>query len=162
MHDFKMSIDTFSTVVTDAMCSGSRSFFSKMKFHDFPIESNYYLIDGSLTSYLSNNKGGVSGNFYQQPVIFKNNLINDSEKDGQEITLTSEQIPYYYSGADSSFHTVYLLNINKDYYQYLQSLRTYTDDNDPFSEVSPVYSNVNGGLGIFAGFTKDSVVLRLK
>jgi hypothetical protein len=33
---------------------------------------------------------------------------------------------------------------------------------NPFSKATPVYSNVNGGFGIFTSYTIDSLAVRLK
>jgi hypothetical protein len=64
--------------------------------------------------------------------------------------------------ADSAFLKVYLLNTDKSYYDYHRSLGNYDSGDDPFTEPSPVFSNVNGGLGIFAAYTVDSLIFRLK
>lgn len=63
---------------------------------------------------------------------------------------------------DSCFLKVYLLNTDKTYYDYQKSVEKYNSGEDPFTEPSPVYSNISGGLGIFAAYTVDSLIFRLK
>lgn len=50
-----------------------------------------------------------------------------------------------------------LLNVDEHYYRYHTTLRLYSGD-DPFSEPAPLYSNIEGGLGVFAAYNKTTVV----
>ncbi len=47
----------------------------------------------------------------------------------------------------------YLLATDEHYYRFHRSLQNYVPDN-PFSEPTIIYSNVDGGLGVFAGYNK--------
>jgi hypothetical protein len=67
-----------------------------------------------------------------------------------------------FSYYDSAFIKIYLLNTEKSYYLYQKSLEDYKSGEDPFTEVTPVYSNIDGGLGIFTSFTIDSLIYRLR
>ena len=87
--------------------------------------------------------------------------------DGKEISQRTEGTDRgYYSSPDSSpdsvFMKIYLLNTEKSYYQFHQSLLNYDDGTVPFSETSPLFSNITGGLGIFSAYTVDSIVIRIK
>jgi hypothetical protein len=68
----------------------------------------------------------------------------------------------YYSDYDSALLKIYLYNTEESYYRYHTSLDNYNDGENPFTEVTPVYSNVTGGLGVFTSFTVDSLVYLLK
>lgn len=46
---------------------------------------------------------------------------------------------------------IYLLSTDEHYYHYHRSLENYEPDN-PFSEPTIIYSNINNGLGVFAGY----------
>lgn len=51
-----------------------------------------------------------------------------------------------------SYISVNLMTISKSYYMYFKSFIRYTQNHgDPFAEPVMVYSNINGGFGIFAG-----------
>lgn len=50
-----------------------------------------------------------------------------------------------------------LLNVDEHYYRYHTTLSVYSGD-DPFSEPAPLYSNIEGGLGVFAAYNKTTVV----
>lgn len=53
---------------------------------------------------------------------------------------------------------IILRHISKEHYQYGITLRLQEEiSDDPFAEPVQVFGNVNGGLGIFAGFNQDSI-----
>ena len=56
--------------------------------------------------------------------------------------------------------TIILRTITREQFEYLrtQELQRYHADN-PFSEAVPVCSNVENGLGIFAGYSADARVV---
>jgi hypothetical protein len=41
-------------------------------------------------------------------------------------------------------------------------MSNYISGSNPFSEPTPVFNNIAGGLGIFAAYTIDSIIFRLK
>jgi hypothetical protein len=91
----------------------------------------------------------------------KEQLYSDGSagQDGRiKIPLNIGMYPGYY---DSAFLKVYLLNTCKPYYQYHKSLENYNDGENPFAEPTPIYSNIEGGLGVFAAYLVDSAVIRL-
>lgn len=105
--------------------------------------------------------------YYYYPEKFRligseNELFSDDKREGSRI-LVNTIISDLYPKSDSAFLVFYILNTDESYYLYHKSLENYSGgSDDPFTEISPVYSNVKGGLGIFAAFAADSLVLRLK
>jgi hypothetical protein len=58
-----------------------------------------------------------------------------------------------------------LLNVhgqNIERYTISGYVREAVSRENPFSEATPAYSNVNGGFGIFTSYTIDSFAVRLK
>lgn len=56
-----------------------------------------------------------------------------------------------------------LRSISKEYYQYQTTLSRYQNSQgDPFAQPVQVYNNIDGGFGIFAGFSKSSDTLDLR
>jgi len=47
------------------------------------------------------------------------------------------------------------------YYNYHRSVFNFDGEN-PFSEPSPVYSNIEGGLGVFAAFNGSTIEVDLE
>ena len=54
-----------------------------------------------------------------------------------------------------------LSSLSEDYYRYIQSLQRNLSFDPLIEEPFPVYSNVSGGLGVFAGYTNTTLVLPL-
>lgn len=56
-----------------------------------------------------------------------------------------------------------LRSISSEYYQYQTTLSRYqSSQGDPFSQPVQVYNNIDGGFGIFAGFSKSTDTLNLR
>jgi hypothetical protein len=80
-------------------------------------------------------------------------LFSDDNADGT--TITQNSIAYYYENINSGDtligYDVWLLSGNEAYQRFHLSIDNYNGGGDPFSEPTLIYSNVTGGLGIFAG-----------
>jgi len=128
---------------------------------DIPGEENYYRIIGKIGGYYYNEnlrQTQVAENY----VTFEKEFLTDKGNDGGEINVsTISGIGYFYS-MDSVFFSLYLLNTEKSYYLYHKSLNDYEGGENPFTEPSPVYTNITDGLGIFTSFTTDTMIYRLK
>lgn len=63
---------------------------------------------------------------------------------------------------DITLHA-YLLHTDEHYFLYHRSVRnaSYSQDN-PFAEPVLVYTNVEGGLGVFAAYNRTTQVVKLK
>ena len=94
--------------------------------------------------------------------MFTRELFTDKEADSESAIKSSTGLVQSFSNYDSAFIKIYLMNTEKSYYLYHKSIEDYNSGDDPFSEVTPVYSNITGGLGVFTSFTVDSLFFRLK
>lgn len=84
-------------------------------------------------------------------------LVSDKDNDGHLLEYTTENFQTYFQYAQTDTligFDLYLVHGSPEYYLYHQSLWNYSGG-DPFSEPSLIYTNVSGGLGIFAGFNSD-------
>jgi len=154
-RDFHIEVDT-SVLLSSNPWSGEKysTTTAKISLTDFPGESNYFRLIFS-----------VNGIQFVTPV--EDVVISDKGRDGEKILLQS--ITFYPVTTNSTYETdsaflrIYLLNTNKAYYDYHKSFYTTTMGNTgPFTEPSPLYSNVSNGVGIFAAYTVDSLIFRLK
>jgi hypothetical protein len=148
-------IDTFTVIKT----GWYPSFTTKISITDFPGEDNYYrLYCVQENFYMYNNKKMQYKTMFSG---FNNEFFTDKGRDGENIEIASIVLNNTRT-LDSSFFKVYILNTNKEYYDYHESIKKYSGGDDPFTEVSPVFTNITGGLGIFAAYTIDSLIFRLK
>lgn len=125
---------------------------------DYPGEKNYYNVVGKFSGYNSEAESG--GGFSFPRYWFE--YIDDIDASGDNRIRLDSWITQSLNNYDSAFITIYLMNTEKSYYLYHKSLYQYDHGDNPFSEASPVFSNIDGGLGIFTSYTTDSLVFRLK
>jgi hypothetical protein len=125
---------------------------------DYEGEANYYALAGKQILYNSDYP------YYPYHLEFYNygsSVFNDKGEDGKRFFVNT----FTYtnpSNDDSSDLVIYILHTDKDYYTYHHALANYSSGGDPFTEISPAWSNIEGGLGIFASYVVDSLVLKVK
>lgn len=121
-------------------------------FQDPAGVSNYYTVARKQAYYQPPQTDTLfspylSGNYY-----------SDANFEGKEIELA---VKFYgginFSGSGTNapgviYEDVYLYNCNVDYYKFHTSLKNYSGE-DPFAEPTLVYTNIKGGLGVFAAYT---------
>lgn len=89
-------------------------------------------------------------------------IINDKLFNGKEYTFHLRLHSRYYGGQQFQRHPrIILLSISEEYYKYLttKNLQDYTNG-DPFAQPVQVFTNVENGLGIFAGYSSSVVELK--
>lgn len=157
-----LKADTFTVVRQSPEPSwpAYRTLHVRVTFTDFQKEENYYRLFGMVTGYYTNLN---TGNTWLQSeyVRFDQEYLTDKGFDGKEIVQSTIDNLNPFIG-DSCFVKINLLNTEKSYYLYHKSLDNYNNGENPFAEVTPVFSYVTGGLGVVAACTIDSVVIRIK
>lgn len=143
-----------------------------IRFFDMPGEKNYY----SLGMTFETHKYSGNFNYNLSPVVEENDhryygdystILSDNLIDGKQISQTyNYYYDYYYGSHDSNLYSLKLnaevLETDYDYYKYHVSLMDYTGTGDPFTEFTPLYTNVTGGYGIFASYITYRKTLKLK
>ena len=160
-REFIIQSDTFSVLHQEPGYLVWREFRINISFTDYPGEFNYYRLAGEITGYITDPETEVPeiNNF---PIWFEKAYFTDKDSESDYKIHTETGIGRSFDYYDSAFVKIYLLNTEKSYYLYHKSLENYNSGEDPFSEVTPVYSNIKGGLGIFTSYTIDSIVYRIK
>jgi hypothetical protein len=74
------------------------------------------------------------------------NLFSDLDSDGQNISF---KMNFYGMNWDNI--SIIILSTDEHYYNYHRTLFSWGGDN-PFVEPTPIYSNINGGLGVFSSY----------
>lgn len=158
-RSFEVKADTFSVPSRYEWDPESRRLDIKATLRDIPGEENYYRLRFKILSYFHDDMRGVTLSEFQ---IREDYMLSDKSMDGKEITVKTDSGLNFITDADSSFAVVYIYNLEKSYYRYHESLKNQSRGDNPFSEATPVYSNINGGLGVFTSYTVDSVVYRIR
>ncbi|HAA11629.1 MAG TPA: hypothetical protein DCE41_07980 [Cytophagales bacterium] len=89
---------------------------------------------------------------------FNGVLANDRILDGQttEIHFHTPSAYYQVEGPYTYRGDLVVNHLSEDLYRYLQSwIAAEQANNNPFSQPQPIYSNVEGGFGIVAGYTQS-------
>jgi hypothetical protein len=76
---------------------------------------------------------------------------------------TSNQQFSFYSNYNTAIITVNLLSVDQSYYRYQEAvIRQRRSRGNPFAEPVLIPSNIEGGLGCFAGYNNSTLTRRLK
>jgi hypothetical protein len=144
-----------------------------VRIKDYPSEENFYTVAYyTLNKYEYKDPKGViitTLNARQEPY---SDFISDYKRDGGILEFLKAKIPiaYYYEGQNQNTQNpksislqIHIANIDKPYYQYLKTISASNkvDGDDPFSEPVLTYTNVQGGLGVFAAFNTTAVTFEL-
>lgn len=140
-----------------------------VRFQD-PSESNYYfvaLVPIDTTnmqniilwpSYIMSNSPALGAEDVYSNYAFQGLVFGDESFNGSEANLEFET--YEYGGPSGGVLMVILGTLSEDYYQYARSYSQFFENQfNPFAEPVMIHSNVDGGLGVFAGFSTHSYVL---
>ena len=118
----------------------------KINFKDIAGEKNTYRVYGF---YEVDN----SGSQFDNEIIFKDNIyINDQGLDGNLFTIRGS---FFKPENTEARITLQLINSDMPYYLYHTSLQKYNSDDNPFSEPTLIYVNIEGGLGIFCAYNSS-------
>lgn len=181
VKDFKIEIDTTSEFINYEYDPyyprgplDPQGFYDQkviVKFSDIAGEPNFYNV---LAYKESERLYGVQieilypetqdGNHnYDYSYYSSNKIISDKLRDGKDIQLRFRN---YYLNNDTTLYslelTAVVLETDADYNKYHTSLGKYSGTDQPFTEYSPLYTNVSGGLGIFASYNRYTGKMKLK
>lgn len=144
---------------------GYKNYELMMQWQDAPGTPNFYRIHADIIR--MEIIDGQSYPYQQSAYWEERPFFTDSQKDGEKFTSDKGTIWSYRmvnqpsDGNTESDLYVYLLDTDKNYYDYHESLDKYEGDN-PFAEPVLIYSNISGGLGIFAAYNRTTVAVDLK
>jgi len=147
----------------------------RVKFKDNPDENNYYILapkemyiysyddyegDPIITDTMQytigyeSNDPSIVEDLWGTGMLFNDNLFNGNT---YEFVFSTEN--YFY---DTKSICIKLKSISEGYFKYLATCYKHMEANwDPFMEKISVYTNVEGGVGIFGGYSvaTDTIVV---
>lgn len=124
----------------------------RLEFDDIPGLPDFYRIIPKAISKFEWD-GQVQYYEYTAGFLYGSEFISVGNRDGETIVAEAyvDMWRDYYFTEQLTAMKFYLLSTDEHYYNFHSSLQRYVPDN-PFSEPTVVYSNINNGLGVFAGF----------
>ena len=165
------SIDTVSSTNSD----GQTILETTINFQDPPTNENYYMVEVLVKGTWIDFFEGDTIEFREPLEIscndvnvetvnrfnfggFENTylylMLKDENFDGEDYALTFSVINYAELKDLELFGEIRLVNTSEAYFNYLKSFNMYQRaSGNPFATPVQVYSNVENGMGIFAGGT---------
>lgn len=151
------------------------AYYVKTTWQDPAGVVNYYRVAGD-SEYGSVRTDFIQGKRVDVPIRAVGNLffgndgpyLTDQKLDGRAIKSPLGRIPFGYSDGKINagrpvLINAYLLNTDVNYYRYHESLDRATRSQDnPFAEPSPVFSNIENGLGCFGAYDRSTRSAQLK
>jgi hypothetical protein len=158
------------------MTQSETAYHFHLEFQDKSYSKDYYMILlYAVTNEVingENNQQNILLSYYSEDIVFEDNLLENTTDLERNLLRGSLCFSDYNSNGekfDISFYApigsfvtenltfkVKLLHISKDYYAYERSKIMITNREDlPFYKKINLHSNINGGVGIFAGYTLD-------
>lgn len=148
------SVDTMG--VEDV--NGLRELKLTITFQDMPNEENYYMLEVYAADIINGQiflnpmflrsddvTLGLSQDGYSDQVFFSDELFDGTQK---TLIIYVEDTRDY-----DDYIEVRLTSVTQDLERYYRTLNAYNDTyGNPFSQPVQVFSNVEGGFGIFAGY----------
>lgn len=123
-----------------------------IQWQDIPNVKNYYrtIVEDINRSY----NFPYDTTIVQTYISFNEQLYDDKEFDGHLKTVFDLSTSYI-SPSNPVAMEVKLLNCSYEYYQYHKLINAARDASagNPFAEPTIMYTNINGGLGVFAAYT---------
>ncbi|MDD2549129.1 MAG: DUF4249 domain-containing protein [Bacteroidales bacterium] len=115
---------------------------------DPATEKNFYKISSYITD---------TDTLETRVVSFFWTFYSDSNQNGETINFNHPM--YYHENGTTeiiqSYITILFYEIDEHYYKFHKSIETiYGTMDNPFTESSHLYSNIEGGLGVFASFVQ--------
>ena len=133
-------------------------------WQDTPGEGDYYRIFAEIPLYQSQVPGTGTKSTIYAPINFEQaeEFFKDEGNDGGKFIVKSTRFSQSHVPGTTKAErkvNVYLLTTDKNYYQYHRNLSNNSEDN-PFAEPTLVFSNIEGGLGVFAAYQRTTREIR--
>lgn len=144
----EVRIDSF--VEQDPFGGEIKTYYAYLKWQDPASEKNYYCVE------LYGLRKDENGDTLRVPLTdyYGNLYLSDEGKNGTELNTTLDVYSsgFEFFGLDYIGFDAVITKTDEHYYRYFKSLQNYGGD-DPFSEPSLIYTNINSGLGLIGCYT---------
>jgi hypothetical protein len=125
------------------------------RFKDLDGANDYYHVAAGMQ--FSNY---YDGNYYGD-IYFETGepFVSDVNKEGGYFIFKTSRL--YIQDSVPPDLQIFIAVTDENYYKYHRSIDNYQGDN-PFSEPTPVFSNITGGVGVFGSYTGRIISINLK
>lgn len=159
-------VNITNVVVDDGSVGTVRKYSVSLAWRDAPQVKNYYRVLAYKEYYVTDTYGNKHK--YREGITpdYGGNDFFDDDRTNNGI-LTSGKMEYYeyddYPIDKPAYIHAILVVADKHYYAYHQAIRKQWEfDGNPFAEPAVMYTNIAGGLGVFAGYNQLEVLKELE
>ena len=147
----------------------TKRYYVRVRWQDPAGQTNYYQVAG-IFRYITSTCKACQNESYNDLSFEDDNrgLFADAGLDGTTFEsgrayLTSASSNNFYNQYRTASVTVNLMSVDQAYYRFQEAIiRQRRSRNNPFAEPVLIPSNIQGGLGCFAGYNNATTTLRLK
>ncbi|UFH55606.1 DUF4249 domain-containing protein [Spirosoma sp. KNUC1025] len=147
----------------------SRRYYVLARWQDPAGQANYYQVAG-IFRYITSTCKACQNESYSTLSFDDDNrgLFDDAGVDGREKVsgkayLTPSATNNFYNQYKTASVTVNLMSVDQSFYRFQEAvIRQRRSRNNPFAEPVLIPSNIEGGLGCFAGYNNATKTLTLK
>jgi hypothetical protein len=156
---------TIDSVLLDN--DGRTDYFLRMDWVDVPGQENYYRPMAEFSMVIKQLPPDTTQYSVVNPGYWEGEVfLSDQGKDGERLYAPKGVLPMGFPGSQRDITIslfASLLHTDQNYFRYHRSLRQANRSQDnPFAEPVLVYSNVTGGLGVFAAYNRATVMMRVR
>ena len=153
-------------VINDSV---NRRYSISIKWQDPAGQANYYQVAG-IFRYIASNCKACQNEIYNTLSFDDDSrgLTSDVGYEGREMAsgranLTSSAVTNFYNQYKTASVTANLMSVDQNFYRFQDAImRQRRSRNNPFAEPVLIPSNIEGGLGCFAGYNNATMTLTLK
>jgi hypothetical protein len=133
-----------------------QAYIVQFRITDLPGEGHFYRVGG----YMHYKWDEGNDETYTMPLYLSrgDEYISDVGKDGSTMSFRVDADMF---GGEAQKLELFLLTTDEAYYRYHNTLDNYWGD-DPFSEPTLIYSNIEDGLGVFAAYRSYHILIDLE
>lgn len=158
-----------TAIKLDSTSQTKPRYYITVKWQDPAGKANYYQVAG-IFRYMASNCKACQYEMYNTLSFDDDSrgLYSDVDYEGGEIPtnkayLTPSATVNFYNQYKTASVIIDLMSIDQNFYRFQDAaMRQRRSRNNPFAEPVLIPSNIDGGLGCFAGYNNATMTLKLK
>jgi hypothetical protein len=127
------------------------------RFKDVAGEGDFYHVQAGILYVTEFGEDFMGETYLEKGEPFE----SDVNKDGSYFLYKTGRIGGQVPNQTSLHIYIFIGVTDENYFNYHRSVTNFQDDN-PFSEPTPVYTNITGGLGVFGSYSGRIISINLK
>jgi hypothetical protein len=130
---------------------------ARAQFKDWEGEGHFYRVAAGQMNWIDGEQPYQYS--YDIGLSRGSSLSSDKNNDGNTYAITTND---FMAQTGESIRLYFTISItDSHYYNYHKTLMNFEGDN-PFAEPTTIYSNIEGGLGVFSSYIQDDIIYDIR